>query len=294
MKKHFVFSVAFSCLISLGLHASPQVPDFIIFRGDTIATYNLLLESYLQQSNATDSGELFGLSFRESASTNCWRGYQAIYKIENDSLFLVNIIACGELRNGQIDVTSSLQKMKIIFGEFVKNEKVHINWFSGDLNFPLNNKLLRWDGVFYSIYENETVVKFDTGIVLSVDSVANYVDDPKGIDRRDKDKVSNILFKKLQKAKWQGSDECDCSEKYLITIDSSGQVSKVTMIGYDTDQKINQFWDRAEFDFCIRTILTTLSKMKFDVIKDKGIPISEDIYLEIWVTDRGRLENWTN
>jgi hypothetical protein len=157
----------------------------------------------------------------------------------------------------------------------------------------LNNKLLRWDGVFYSIYENETVVKFDTGIVLSVNSVTNYVDDPKGIDRRDKDKVSNILFKKLKKAKWQSSDECDCSEKYLITIDSSGQVSKVTMIDYDTDEKIDKMWERAEFDFCINTIYTALSKLKFDIIKNRGIPISEDIYLEIWVTDKGRLENWT-
>ena len=65
------------------------------------------------------------------------------------------------------------------------------------------------------------------------------------------------------------------------------------MIGYDTDEKINQMWDRAEFDFCINTINNALSKHKFDVIKNRGIPIPEDIYIEIWVTDKGKLENWT-
>ena len=86
-----------------GLFASPQMPDYIIYGKDTIATYNLILESYLQRQDTSEIDKLFGLSFRDGSSFNCWRGYQAIYKIENDSLFLVYIINCGELRNSRID-----------------------------------------------------------------------------------------------------------------------------------------------------------------------------------------------
>jgi len=57
---------------------------------------------------------MFGLSFRDGASFNCWRGYQAIYKIDNDSLFLVDIINCGERRSSAIDTAASAQKMKAI------------------------------------------------------------------------------------------------------------------------------------------------------------------------------------
>jgi hypothetical protein len=274
------------------------MPDYIIFKGDTIATYNLILEQYLQRHDTTKTEQLFSLSFRNSTngsfSFNCWRGYQAIYKIDNDSLFLVDIINCGERRNGTIDKAASFKKMKEVFGDNFINDRVYINWFSGDLNFPLTNKVLRWDGVFYKIYQKETVVSIAFGKILNTENVENYVDNPKAIDRKDKDKVSDILFKKIKKAKWINIDSIDCSEKYLVTISKDGKVSKVTMLGYHSQDTIDKYWERSEYDYCINTIFNSLSKLQFDIIKDKGKPISEDIYIEIWFDDKkGKIENWT-
>lgn len=45
--------------------SSPQVPDYIIFKGDTIPVYNLLVEKYFDNIKKSDNGELFGLKFRE-------------------------------------------------------------------------------------------------------------------------------------------------------------------------------------------------------------------------------------
>jgi hypothetical protein len=129
--------------------------------------------------------KLFGLSFREGASLNCWRGYQAIYKIDNDSLFLVDIIRCGELRSGKIDKAVSSEKMKTLFGDQLLHDRVNVAWFDGYLSFPLNNKVLRWDGVFYTIFEKERVVSISNGKVVKVEDVENYVDDPKRIDRNE-------------------------------------------------------------------------------------------------------------
>ena len=90
--------------------ASPQLPDYLIYKNDTIQTYNLLVEQFLQKSQQ-DEGRLFGLSFRSSidgglgASFNCWRGYQAIYKIENDSLFVSNIIDCHSIKKIDKEMT---------------------------------------------------------------------------------------------------------------------------------------------------------------------------------------------
>ncbi|TMI90416.1 MAG: hypothetical protein E6H06_17480 [Bacteroidetes bacterium] len=275
--------------------ASPQLPDYIIFKGDTIATYNLILEQYLQKQEKTESQKLFGLSFRNGASLNCWRGYQAIYKIDNDSLFLVDIINCGERRLGKIDKAVSAEKMKSIFSDKVVNGRVYINWFSGDINFPLNNKVLRWDGVFYTIYERETVINVSDGKVLNVGNVENYVDVPKAINRKDKSKISDVLFKELKKVKWESIDKFDCSEKYFVTIDKEGKVSKVTMLEYQTADSIDKYWDRDEYNYCVNAILNSLKKLKFDIIKDKGNPISEDIYIEIWFDEKkGKIENWTH
>lgn len=299
MTKQFSFCFFLLTLCSFRLFASPQMPDYIIYKGDTIATYNLILEQYLQRHDTTKTEQLFGLSFRNSTdgniSFNCWRGYQAIYKIDNDSLFLVDIINCGERRNGTIDKIASFKRMKEVFGDNFINSRVYVNWFSGDLNFPLSNKVLRWDGVFYKIYEKETVVSIYFGKILNTENVQNYVDNPRAIDRKDKDKVSDILFKKIKKAKWINVDSIDCSEKYLVTIGRDGKVTKVTMLGYQSQDTIDKYWERNEYDYCINTIFNSLSKLQFDIIKDKGKPISEDIYIEIWFDEKkGKIENWTH
>ena len=67
-KRLAVYLLLFSLTVcSFRVAASPQMPDYIIFKGDTIATYNLLLEQYLQRQEKTESEKLFGLSFRNSS-----------------------------------------------------------------------------------------------------------------------------------------------------------------------------------------------------------------------------------
>lgn len=293
MTKTFSISllIVFLTLSQSQLFASPQLPDYIIYKGDTIATYTLILEQYFQKQDKADQGKLFGLSFRDGASLNCWRGYQAIYEVENDSLFLTDIIYCGERRSGKIDKAASVQKMKNLFNDKFLNKRVYIDWFSGDMKFPLTNKVLRWDGVFYTIYEREKVISISNGKVFAIDDVENYVDDPKRIDRKDKNKISDILFKRLKKTKWKNKEDYDCSEKYMVTIDENGNVSKVRMLY--SDEEIEKYYEKDEYNFCINKVFNALKSLRFDIIKDKGKPIAEEIYIEIWVEDNGKLENWT-
>lgn len=274
------------------IFASPQMPDYVIYGKDTIATYNLILEQYLQNQDTATREQLFGLSFRAGASLNCWRGYQAIYQIENDSLFLVDIINCGELRMGKIDKTQSFQKIKSIFGDRLQRKKVFIDWFSGIVNFPLTNQVLRWDGVFYTIFEREKVVTISDGIIKKTEDFENYIDDPKRINRRDKSKVSTIMFKKLKRAKWKNKNDFDCGEKYLVTIDENGSVAKVKMLY--SDEEIEKYYEKDEYNFCITKMFNALKDLKFDIIKDKGKPISEDIYIQTWIESNGKIKNWTH
>ena len=37
--------------VSVQILASPQMPDYVIYGKDTIATYNLILEQYLQRQD---------------------------------------------------------------------------------------------------------------------------------------------------------------------------------------------------------------------------------------------------
>lgn len=265
------------------------MPDYIIYNGDTIPIYNLILEKYFQKIEKSDEGSLFGLKFREDASLNCWRGYQAIYAIENDSLFLKNIIDCGERK---IDKSASEKRIKEIFNNKFINGKVYIDWFSGDFTIP-NGELLRWDGVFHKTFENEILIKVQNGKVSKISEIQNYVDDPKRINRKYGDTISKIMFNELYKLNWENKKDFDCSEKYLVTIGKNGEVTKVIMPEYQTKKEIKEFWERNEYNYCLKTVLKGLRDLKFDILKMNGKPIEENVYLEIWIEDNGKLENWT-
>lgn len=196
------------------------------------------------------------------------------------------------MRNGAIDTLASSNKMASIFGSNMKNGMVHIDWFSGNLNFPTSNEVLRWDGVFNTIYERERVLNILNGVVMKVTDVENYEQVPNGLDRKDKKEISDLLFKKLKKLKWKNDDDFDCSEKYFVTIDKKGLISKVRM--FFTAEEIEKYYEEDEYNYCINKVFGGLESLQFDIIKEKGIPISEDVYLEIWVKNNWRLENWTD
>jgi len=291
MIRNWILTVAFIA-ISVLVYGSSQVPDYIVFGKDTVQTYNLILESYLQKHDTLRANKLLGLSFRDGATTNCWRGYQAIYEIDNDSLFLVAIISCGGLKDGRFDRSQSIHRMNSIFGKRSKNCKVFIDWFDGSISFPLSDRLLRWDGVFYTIFERERVLSISKGILFKAEEVSNYVDSRHGLDRRDKEKIPDVLFRQLAKTRWKNRHEFDCSDRYIIAIGPNGYISEVKM--QYSEQEVEKYFEISEYKFCIAKVAKALKPLRFDIIKDKGIPISEEIYLEIWIGDDWTFENRAN
>jgi uncharacterized protein YllA (UPF0747 family) len=89
----------------------------------------------------------------------------------------------------------------------------------------------------------------------------------------------------LKKLKWKKIDEF-CADNYLVTIEENGKVSKVTMNDYQSPDTIEKYWDKWEYDSCINTIFKALKNLKFDIIKDKGKPISETFMLEYGTTTK--------
>lgn len=282
------------------LIASPQVPDYIIYKNDTIPTYNLLVEQYLQTRKG-DNGRLFDLSFRNSidgqlgTSMNCWRGYQAIYKIENDSLFVSAIIDCHSLENKNQKPNNYIKKL---FGDKVNSEKVFIDWYSGNISFPVKskeNKILRWDGVFERVFLYETAIEIEDGKIIAISNEENYVDSENGIDRMERDSISNILFEYIKNYKWTKLDKFDCGERYTVVIGENGKISDVLITDYQTEEQIKEYWDtKREYNFCVKSVKKALSQLQFDILKRKGKPIEEKVFIEIWFNEDGIMENWTD
>jgi hypothetical protein len=294
MKINIIAVLAF-LILPLRLIASSQEPDYIIFNNDTIPTYNLIVEQFLQKKEK-DKGQLFGLSFRNpidgssGSSFNCWRGYQAIYKFENDSLFVVDIINCHSIK--YFNKQTSKKYLAEIFGTKIKNNKVFVDWFSGIISFPSKkdkNKMLRWDRLFERTFLFETVLTIENGTVIKISNEENYTDIENGIERLERDSINKILFERVKNYPWKKLDKIDCSEKYIITINEDGKVGNVRMAL--SDKLIKVYFTKREYNHCITSIKKALSSLQFDIIKRKGIPIKEDIILEIWIEENGTIEN---
>lgn len=116
-------------LISLGLlllnqsFATPQIKDILYIGKDTFAIPNLPLESYLDSQK---------ISLSNFCSTDCWRGYYAFWKIENDSLSLVGI------RNG---CNGAVIDFQTIFPNSLTNAPIFADWVTDIFTIPVGKKL---------------------------------------------------------------------------------------------------------------------------------------------------------
>jgi len=77
-------------LITINLFGTAQVPDLIIYKGDTLILHANPLESYYNEDNPRPSH--FYVS--GCGSTACWRCYQAIWEIKDNQLYLNAIQDC--------------------------------------------------------------------------------------------------------------------------------------------------------------------------------------------------------
>ena len=283
-------------LSTFGL-ASPQIPELLIYKNDTIPIYNLIIEEYFQKNEKRTGKNRFeqlGVKDLIGGTFVAGRGYQGVYKIENDSLFIVDMIS-HSVYLSEKNETVEINAIKSLFKEKYKNGKVFVDWFSGDIAIR-NGNLLRWDGIFVKSFEKEKLLSIKKGILFSAIDVQNYIDEHHKLNRRYNDSISTILFDKLRQNKFDNQRlyDYDCDENYLITINKKGRISKVIMRDYQTKSEIRDLWKKREYNYCIKEIKRRLNDVEFDVIKHNGKNIEETIWLNIWVNENGTLQNWSH
>jgi hypothetical protein len=131
--------------------ATHQTPDYLIIDKDTLPIYSNPLESYFDNCERP-------ASIAEMTSTACWRGYVATFRLQNDSLFLVNL---------QHDYKGETIDFNTIFDENTTNQPKFAYWVSHDLMVP-SGKLLSYDHMGYgSTYDTETDYSFKNGLFKS-------------------------------------------------------------------------------------------------------------------------------
>lgn len=132
--------------------ATAQVPDLMVIEKDTFLMHTNPLEIYLDSIGNRDFPDFTGKN-----STACWRGYQAIWRVENDSMFLETIQSC---HRNEDDVDANLKKM---FGDKCINGRVYATWFTGLIVLP-HGKLKNHINMGYgSTYNKHLLLEINKG-----------------------------------------------------------------------------------------------------------------------------------
>jgi len=154
MKKLTYILILFS-LISLNQKAfgTAQIPDFLIYEGDTLSIYANPLESYFENHPRPDKVfQRYGYN-----STACWRGYIGYWELSNDSLFLV-----------ELQGDSTVIDLSLVFKDRKTDKKIHADWCNSSLLNPYG-KLIHYEHMGYgSIYEYEKKFEFTNGILKGI------------------------------------------------------------------------------------------------------------------------------
>lgn len=290
----FLFIVVSSFLpnrLSAVTLISPQDPDVLIYNSDTFNIYNLIIDDLIDEI-LENNGELFGLKFRDGMSFNCWKGYQVIYEIVDDKILLNAIVDCGSmsryLEGDRSSVKSNIQNKIIEFqkGKWIKSANT-------ELVIRKNNNLIRWDGVFDRVYENELLLTIRNGKIVRDKNILNYIDEVNCINRKNNDTISNILFEAIKELDWTYLDKYGCADgdTYLISINSKGKVVRVSFLNY-RDEELDEYWDNKEYRKCFKFLKKSLSGLQFDQVFWHGKKFEDVVYLTIFYSD-GKLENWS-
>ncbi|MFI1742858.1 hypothetical protein [Thalassobellus sediminis] len=274
MKYLLIFSIFLFCKFSYG---TGQVPDYLVYKGDTLAIFSNPLEKYFEK---TGKREL--IDFVGCVSTACWRGYKAIWELKEDKLYLIQVTSCHNSCGLEIK-NADLKKM---FG----NETVFANWFTGKIIVPQGERVQYIHMGYASIYEKELHISFKDGIKTNEKTISNgKIANKIRFEKRQREiakKVQDTLFQQVKKAivwdtiKTPYYDLCD--EKYILTYNKKGKLKKVW---------VDWWWNITDDKKCRKEIKKALKPINISYLKlpKRKIKIT---FIIFYNKETGKLETW--
>ena len=162
--RNYILTLLFLTVPIFKIFATAQIPDLLIYNGDTLSIF----ENPLEQLYENDSirPDFFG-DKEGCISTACWRGYQAEWIIIEKQLFLTGIYSCC-YREDKIKAD-----LKQLFGDKCVSGKVKADWFSGNIIAPQGRMLYYFHMGYGSLYEKELEFRFSKGNLSGIKTYDN-------------------------------------------------------------------------------------------------------------------------
>lgn len=191
--------------------ATGQRSDLIIYEGDTLALLSLPLEEFLGEYN--ERLRKYPI-LKLTCSTDLWRGYQALWKLENDRLFLIDVYLCGN-------------KDKSILKEFFQTQApIKAKWFTDQL-FIQHGKMIKYNHTGFDRYfQEETVVDIEQGNIIGKERYVNGIRPNDSGFPNDPDSIITEVYRRIN---WENLPELSKDKKLIVRL-KTGEIDSLTIV----------------------------------------------------------------
>jgi hypothetical protein len=176
-KLFFILLFIVSSSLAFG---TAQIPDILIYKGDTISLFDCPL-AYLANQELFRPQNLFGSS--GCFYTACYRNYVATWIIDNNKLYLISIRnACYPTKmsyvavynkDGATTLGSEYADLKTLFPDRYENGRVLADWVNKKMISPKGKMLFYVHDGFESVFEREIEFTIEKGILIEVKELDN-------------------------------------------------------------------------------------------------------------------------
>ncbi len=300
MNRPLYFTILFFILFSLKSisgFSTPQKADLLIGKKDTVPILSNPLEPYFEKVGSRD---IPGLSCHIMGS-NCWKGYQAIWELEGDSLFLNKVRSCYP---DSCPNTADLQEM---FG----TKRPFARWYSDTLIIP-------WRAYHWMSDYGDSSVKCKRDLQLIIqegekDTGGTFLKDElkedvkKECKKKDlrltaKYRTISMINRRVREKDfyfstpypWDTTYSCQWF-RYRFFFDEEGKVEDVDLVltgsmAEDSTNKVIKMIGKALINQCCGFLEGALEPMKIEQLDP---PLEFDIKMGIeYDEEKGRFEEW--
>ena len=199
--KKYILIKLFVVTRFVGAFATPQIPDILVYNGDTISVYMSLLPNEFYKHDTVNIDDfkyvnrilninLFG-NQKTCETTACGNGYRAVWKIEDEQLYLIDIHSCCYYEDSiKADLTT-------LFKEQVIDGKINADWVTGNF-ISLQGKRILYDHSMGTggVYEHEVEFHFIRGKLIKT----NFYDNSKSRQSayiQDQERLKEYIYRNI-------------------------------------------------------------------------------------------------
>jgi hypothetical protein len=266
------FKILLFSLISMKMFGTAQIPDLIIYKGDTLNLYSCPLNTFPNKDLITPK-VLFGGG--GCFYTACWRNYVATWEIVDNELYLCEIRnACypTSMRGVSASYKSGVDKdsigseyadLRALFPQKYKDGRVKADWVVGKMVSPQGKLLYYIHDGFESIYETEIEFSFKNGVLNEIKTFDNSKT-KKSKYSEDKNLLTEFIHKSIKRENLPSSDTK--KRRVLVNIistDENGRIDSVKLV-----RGVNELYDN-------EAIRVVKSIPEWDVIYRHGEKVNQ-------------------